>query len=215
MFHVIDLDNWVRKEHYMFFQGNGKIALDYAITSRVDVTHLYEVHKEKGYKFYPLITWCILKAVNEVPEYRMGLNEKDELGYWEYVNANYTVFHPEDGSYSDLWTMWNEDFEIFYNDMIADMKWAEDKRGLNIKLNPPENLVNTSNVPWMDFTSYIPIFKGDLPMKRFTPNIEYGKYVEENGRKTMALAVRVNHGVADGWHTSEFYRKLQIILDNF
>jgi chloramphenicol O-acetyltransferase type A len=37
--------------------------------------------------------------------------------------------------------------------------------------------------------------------------------IEENGKKTMAIAVHVHHGLADGYHVGQFLTLLQELMN--
>lgn len=58
--------------------------------------------------------FVIMKAVNQNKEFRMSFNEKGELGYWDKVVPCYTLFHNENKTFTDIWSEYDEDFNIFY-----------------------------------------------------------------------------------------------------
>lgn len=213
MFHIIDKDNWVRKEHFHAFEE--MVQFSYTITSRIDVTNLVNIHHQENIPFYPMILYCLTKAVNQTQEFRMGKDENGNVGYWDSVDVNYTIFHKDDCSYSDVWTEYDDDFSVFYQRYKKDIDTYKDKKGLVVKPGSPENLLHLSSIPWIDFTEYSPNLKADFPMKSFLPAIEFGKYVEEQDRYKMSVSVQISHAAADGYHTAMYYQRLQAVIDGF
>ena len=45
------------------------------------------------------------------------------------------------------------------------------------------------------------------------PRIAWGKYVEENGKTTMALNIHVSHALVDGYPLAQGFNKVQEYLD--
>jgi chloramphenicol O-acetyltransferase type A len=73
------------------------------------------------------------------------------------------------------------------------------------------NLIHFSAVPWIDFTSYSHARSFTWPDS--CPKISSGKMTDENGKKTMAIAVHVHHGLADGYHVGQFLTLLQELMN--
>ena len=44
------------------------------------------------------------------------------------------------------------------------------------------------------------------------PRISWGKYREENGRKTLGLSVELNHRFVDGVHVGMFAKELERLM---
>jgi chloramphenicol O-acetyltransferase type A len=73
------------------------------------------------------------------------------------------------------------------------------------------NLIHFSAVPWIDFTSYTHARSFSWPDS--CPKISFGKMVEENNKKTIAMAIHVHHGLMDGYHVGEFVSLFQEMMD--
>ena len=67
-----------------------------------------------------------------------------------------------------------------------------------------------SCVPWVELTS----FENERDMDRddAIPRISWGKYREENGRKTLGLSVELNHRFVDGVHVGMFAKELERLM---
>ena len=90
-FKIIDLEKYDRKEHFIHYLNN--VPCSYSMTVNIDITDLLKLTKERNYKLYPVILYAITKVVNNHIEFRMSLDENDNLGYYINVNTSYTIFH--------------------------------------------------------------------------------------------------------------------------
>lgn len=68
MKHLIDIDTWERKDNYLFFRDfhNSWIAM----TGEVDCTEAYAEAKAQGRSFFLYYLYAILRAANEIKEFR-------------------------------------------------------------------------------------------------------------------------------------------------
>ena len=65
---LVDIDNWKRKENYLFFRNFANPY--YTVTSVVDVSKAYDTSKRLGIKFSQFLMYASLKAVNEIESLR-------------------------------------------------------------------------------------------------------------------------------------------------
>jgi len=67
--------------------------------------------------------------------------------------------------------------------------------------------------PWLDFTAFDnPVFDADDTI----PRVCWGRYTPEPaGRWTMAVALQVHHGMADGAHVAAFFAAMQAACAEF
>lgn len=45
-----------------------------------------------------------------------------------------------------------------------------------------------------------------------SPRVAWGRYVEENGRKTLGLSLEVSHRLIDGLHIGRFAQELERLI---
>ena len=84
----------------------------------------------------------------------MGLDAQGRLGYWDIVHPNFTIFHKDDHTFSDIWSDYDPDFGRCYENIVGDMEKYKDQKGPKVKDRQPPNFFCISCVPWMDFTGY-------------------------------------------------------------
>lgn len=209
MFTKIDLANWERREHYHYYTN--QLPCSYSMTVSLDVTNLKRRVKEYGHRFYPVFVYCVSKAVNAQKEFRMGMDGEGNPGYWDQVHPNFTIFHEDDHTFSDVWTEYQEEFESFYSGMTAVMEECKDKKGVKARAGQPANFYCISCVPWVSFSGYQTYVAGSRIA--LFPIITYGKYQECDGKWTMPLTLTIAHAAADGYHSSQLFLKIQEIID--
>lgn len=209
MFTPIDLATWPRREHFHYYRNI--LPCGYSVTVRLDVTRFTAMLTEKGLKFYPSFIWCVSHNILSHPAFRMGVDQEGNPGTHDVMHPNYTVFHPDDHTFSDLWSEHDEDFARFYQRFLEDVAAYGDNRGIKARPGQPGNFYCISCVPWLDFTGYSAVVPGGQP--NIFPVITYGKATEEAGKVTLPMAINISHAAADGWHTAEFVNDLQALLD--
>ena len=201
----IDMETWPRKEHYQYYTTQLKTS--YQVNVNLDVTELRQFCKERKLRFYPMMIYYIMKVINEIPAFRMAVNEKGELGYYDVSHPQYTIFHEDDCTFSDIWTYYDDDREKFYRDCVQDMENCKDIKGVKAKAGCPQAFTCISCVPWLHFTGVSHDTPGPGPF--YVPVITFGKYEEKTGRYEMPFSVFINHAVADGYHTSMLINRIQ------
>ena len=186
----IDLETWPRREHYRYYREFLKCG--YSITARLDVTEAVRV--------------------NSMDEMKMMTAPDGTPGIWDEVHLNFTVFHKDDGTFSDLWTAYDPDFQTFYREWERVTETYGDCHGIKGRPGQPPNFFCISCVPWLDYTGYSTHTMGEPAL---FPIITFGKYTEEVGRLTLPATVTIAHAASDGYHTSQLFRRLQEQLDAF
>lgn len=205
----IDLDAWPRREHFHYYRNFVKCS--YSVTVRIDITSLLRFSHANHYRFYGCSIYLFARTVNEMPEMRMMLTPKGTPGIWDVVHPNFTVFHKDDHTFSDLWTTYDDDFSVFYQNFEQVLATYGDIHGIKGRSDQPANFFCVSCVPWMDFTACSTSASGD---PNLFPIFTYGKYTEENGRFIVPVTLTISHAAADGYHASQFFERLQYNMDH-
>ena len=208
VFHRIDKATWERTVYFDYYYS--QIKCKYNLSANIEITNLVKRQRERNMKFFPTMLYAIIRAVNQNKEFRMSFNEIGELGYWDKVVPCYTLFHDENKTFTDIWSEYNDDFDIFYKTVIQDMKQYGNITGV-IKARPdqPKNFCPISCLPWLSFTN----FSQDTYTENtfLFPLIKFGKYFENNDKFMLPVSVFVSHAVADGYHTCKLINDIQEI----
>lgn len=209
MFTPMDESTWPRREHFQYYRKI--LPVGYSITVRLDVTRFRTMLREAGLKFYPSFIWCVSHTILSHPAFRMAVDGAGNPGTHDVLHPNYTVFHEDDHTFSDLWTEHDEDFSAFYRAFLADGETFGENHGIKAKPGQPGNFYCISCVPWLSFEAYSSQVSGGQPT--LFPVFTYGKAEMREGKVTLPVALSIAHAAADGWHTAAFFSDLQELLD--
>ena len=99
---------------------------------------------------------CLLCLKTDRSDKRIphGTGQGRKSGYYDILHPNYTIFHEDDHTFSDVWTGYTEDFKTFYKNMRDDMETYKDVKAVKAKPGQPQNFYCISMVPWLNFTGY-------------------------------------------------------------
>lgn len=199
----IDMDRWERREYFEHYMH--AVPCTYSLTVPLDVTPLNDT------PLYPALLWAITDAVNAVPQFRTAV--KDGIpGIYDSMNPAYTVMGRESKRFSSIWTPFSPLFSEFFTYYRKDVETYGSSGRLFPKAGQPDNCFDVSMAPWLDFTA----FNLNLPDSRsYTlPIFTLGRLEEQNGRRTLPLAIQVHHAVCDGYHVGLFLEHLRTTIEN-
>ena len=201
----VDISHWERAELFGFFSAVSHPF--YSVTFRVDVTNLYRYAKERHLSFYYALGYLVTDAVNSVKNFRYAIRDGEIFLFDERI-PSLTDLHPGSDQFHIVTLPKTGSIEDFC--AAARAKSLAQKTLLD-QDEENDNLIYISCTPWFDLTSCTN--ERDFDKDDNIPRITWGKYVEENGRKTLGMSVEVNHHFIDGLHLGKFYEKLQADID--
>jgi len=206
-FKIIDKETWSRKEYFQHYFS--EIPCTYSMTTKLDITKL----KNSNNKLYPTMLYLITKVVNNHKEFRTSFDMSGQLGIFDEMVPCYTVFNKETETFSNIWTEYCEDYDVFCKSYEKDIKMYSSVKKMIAKPDIPVNTFPVSMIPWTTFEGFnLNLQKGyDYLLPIFT----MGKYYEENGRYFLPLAIQVHHAVCDGFHVCSFVNELQKHINYF
>ncbi|MFC6274789.1 chloramphenicol acetyltransferase [Levilactobacillus tangyuanensis] len=209
--HPIDQATWSRRESFYYFTK--MMPTGFTINVEIDVTATKHWLAARQLKFNPAYLYLASRVIAEIPELRVGRNEAGELVHFDVLHPSYTIFHGDDHSISSLWTAYDAQFEQFYANYLADQETYGDQHTPMPKAPRSANTYMIGSLPWTHFTSYTPLPFG--PLNTFFPVIQAGKFVEDGQHGwQMPVSVTIHHAVADGYHVSQFFERLQTVFDH-
>lgn len=212
MKHIIDINTWERKENYEFFLGFQNPTI--SITSEVECAGAKARAKAAGESFFLHYLYAVLRAVNEIPEFRFRIDAEGRVVYFDHVDMLTPIKVQENGRFFTIRLPWNTDFQTFYTTAKAiindidpngnpyDMEKVGGKDLLNVIL--------LSATPDLYFTS-LTCTQEHRHGSNY-PLMNAGKAILKEGKLVMPIAMTIHHGFIDGHHLSLFYKKVEEFL---
>ena len=212
MKHIVDVENWERKQNYEFFLSFQNPTI--SITSEVECGGAKARAKAAGQSFFLHYLYAVLRAVNEIPEFRYRIDSEKRVVYFDTVDMLTPIKVNDNGRFFTVRLPWQEDFEKFYaeaeriignidpNGDPYEMEKSEDGELLDIIL--------LSATPDLYFTS-LTCTQEHRHGSNY-PLMNAGKAITKEGRLVMPIAMTIHHGFIDGHHLSLFYRKVEELL---
>lgn len=204
---TVDLSSWARKDHFQFFSQFEEPF--FGVTVKVDCTKAYQSAKKHKYSFFLLYLHKAMTAANSIENFRYRING-DSVVLYDSISASPTVAR-DNGTFGFSYIPFAVDFETFQKSGLAEIERVSNTTGLD-PATSGENVIHCSALPWLDFTSLSHARSFSFPDS--APKISFGKLVDNNGKKEMAISIHVHHGLADGLHVGLFVDKFQELLNS-
>lgn len=200
MYKVVDIENWKRKDAYLFFKDFDDPFFNVSVN--VDITNLYRKCKQENTPFTLAMLYFSNKILNTIPEFQMRIKD-GELVAFDTTHISFTVLHP-DNTFTFCYLDFNIDFEKFITTGKARVATALEQKVLDGKADYL-NTIHYSILPWLQFTTF-------KHAKRFNtgdsiPKITIGKRFQEGDKFKIPISVEVHHAIMDGYHLGQYFLK--------
>jgi chloramphenicol O-acetyltransferase type A len=203
----IDLENWNRKEHFLFFKQMEEPFFGLTIT--IDCTKAYQKSKKLGFSFFSYYLHKTLIAVNKTENFRYRILN-DEVVVFDKIDASATIMR-DDKTFGFSLIEYNENFDVFAQNCSAEIARIQTTTGLFTREFAHDNLIHFSALPWVNFTSFSHARGFNYPDS--CPKISFGKMMDNNGKLEMSMSIHVHHGLVDGYHVGQFLELFQEIMN--
>lgn len=213
MKHIIDIDTWERRDNYNFFRTYHSSWI--SITSEIDCTEARAAAKATGRSFFLYYLYAILRATNEVKEFRYRTDKQGNVVLHDTVDIITPIAVPGKTFYT-VRIPYHKDFERFYAEarcIITSIPEDGDPYGTDkaIEKQGDFDVALLSATPQLYFTSLTYTQKkAGNPLDY--PLMNAGKVVERGERLVMPFAMTVSHAFVDGAHITQFFQKIESCL---
>ncbi|MFI3332549.1 MAG: CatA-like O-acetyltransferase [Rikenellaceae bacterium] len=215
----IDIESWSRRNEFAFFIT--MMDPNISITSDVDVQSCYASAKRRGESFFVYYSYAIIRALNEIESFRLRavsepLGSEPEVYLYDVVDMISPIKISEEGKYIEMRFEYTPSFEEFYRkaiDVIASAPAAAESEEIFFTMNEKHTYACISAMPKLYFTGvkHACTNQGGVNMLSL---INVGKMVTRDGRSVIPIALSAHHGLVDGGHISDFFARVQEILDS-
>lgn len=136
------------------------------------------------------------------------------LGYYDQLTPMYATFHEDDKTFSLMWTEYNDDFCVFYQQYLNNQTQFGNNHGILAQPQiPPLNAYIVSCLPWISFEHFAVHSYENKPY--YFPSVEAGKFYTKNNQVIMPLSITCHHATTDGWHVNLFLERLKTEMKRF
>ncbi len=197
----IDLEKWPRKTHFEYFDRAAYPYID--LTVQADITPFYQYVKSRGHKFFPSLIYCLVKAVNEVEEFKIRILPDGVVRY-KTIHADITV--PIEG---ERFAFCRIEYAANARDFFANYERATAEAMKQTGLVPNDwfDVLWITCNPWVSFTA-MSAPTAD-PKFRSVPLVIVGKYYESDAKMMLPLGFKVHHALIDGIHIGKFFERVE------
>lgn len=203
---IVNLDTWIRKDHFNFF--NAFEEPFFGVTVDLDCTLGYHVAKEKNTSFFLHYLHKSLLAANAIEAFRLRI-VGSEVWKYDQVNASATI-NRKNGTFGFGYMDFYKDFEIFSAHALLEIQKVEESTGL-VPASSGENVIHYSALPWLNFTSLS--HARNFSFKDTCPKISFGKLRDDVNKKLMSVSIHGNHALMDGYHVGLFVDQFQTLMN--
>ena len=206
---LLDIENWNRKEHFLFFKQMEEPF--FGITTTVDCTKGYQTAKQLGTSFFVYYLHKTIVAVNTIEPFRYRII--DEAVYiYDTIDVSATIMRT-DNMFGFSLIQYSPDFDVFATNALKEIERIQTTKGLFTREFPLDNLIHFSAVPWVNFTSLSHARSYTFPDS--CPKISFGKMmIDAAGKRTMSMSVHVHHGLMDGFQVGQFVDYFQDLMNS-
>ncbi|HSN48656.1 MAG TPA: chloramphenicol acetyltransferase [Flavobacterium sp.] len=205
---LLDLENWNRKEHFLFFKQMEEPF--FGITTTIDCTKSYETAQQLEISFFVYYLHKTIVAINGIEEFRYRIID-DQIYIYNTIDVSATIMR-EDKTFGFSLIEYSPDFDVFAANTLQEIKRIKDTQGLFTREFNDTNVIHFSAVPWINFTSLS--HARSYTFADSCPKISFGKMmVDEDGKRTMSMSVHVHHGLMDGYHVGQFVDCFQDLMN--
>ena len=203
---VIDENTWDRAFYNAVFKTFQSPLI--TVTFPLDITHFYQVIKEKKLSLTLALTYFSIKAANDVEAFR-----------YRYMDGKVVLFDKLDTRFSYLGTELKH-FKIFgvpLTDTVEEYVEAAKKVMETQKGVVPDgrscDFIQTAPNPWLSYTAVAHTASGTE--EDSIPLLGWGKFYRQDDKIMIPYTIKTHHSFVDARDHKEFLDKLTAYLNNF
>ncbi|WP_395051069.1 CatA-like O-acetyltransferase [Flavobacterium sp.] len=205
---LLDLENWNRKEHFLFFKQMEEPF--FGITTTIDCSKGYETAKQLGTSFFVYYLHKTIVAVNTIESFRYRIID-NEIYIYDTIDVSATIMR-EDKTFGFSLIEYSANFDVFAKNAFQEIERIKNTPGLFTREFPSDNLIHFSAIPWINITSLSHARSYTFPDS--CPKISFGKMmIDNNGKRTISMSIHVHHGLMDGYHVGQFVDCFQELMN--
>jgi len=206
---LLDLDNWNRKEHFLFFKQMQEPF--FGVTVTIDCTKAYEMAKTLNTSFFIYYLHKTLTAVNAFENFRYRISNT-HIYIYDRIDGSPAISRA-DSTFGFSLIEYHPDYTIFEQTAKAEIERIQNTTGLFTREVKNDNVIHFSTIPSLDFTSISHARNMTFPDS--SPKISFGKMkLTKKGNRKMSMSIHAHHGLMDAIHVAQMVEYFQEIMNN-
>ena len=202
----LDIDNWVRKDHYHFFKNFNEPL--WGVTFNVDCTSAYRHCKQNTFSFFLFYIHKALVAANAVEALKYRIKD-DEVFIYDIIHGSATILR-ENKTFDFSYIPFDDDFIRFQQNGNSEIERIQNSSGLDPGVSG-DDVIHFSSIPWINFTSISHARSFDFPDS--CPKISFGQLSFHEDKIEMPVSIHVHHALVDAYHVGQFVDLFQKGMD--
>lgn len=210
---IIELKDFYRKDAVEFFSTFYTPST--TMTHEVECTGVRERAKAQGISFSLFYTHAMLKATNEIEEFRYRIDEKGQIVLYDVIHTNIIANSGGNEVVTVILPLkYDADLHRFCKEAMNQINTI--KAGESLAARQKEiwgnelNYFPISTVPFLSFTS------NNMTVNKrwegFIPLSVVGKLVVREGKEYLPIAICTNHAFVDGYYLGKFFDRVKELL---
>ena len=206
---LLDIENWNRKEHFLFFSQFDEPF--FGIAAEIDCTNAYQICKEQHIPFYLYYLHKSTVAVNQIEEFKYRILNNG-ITIFDTINVSSTI-NRDDNTFAFSFIPFSQSFNEFTTSAQLETNRIKNSIGLGMNDNTSRlDVIHYSTIPWISFTGLT--HARNFIYKDSVPKITFGKYFNKNGRMILPVSINVHHGLMDGFHVGQYLRLFEQLIND-
>ncbi|MHC5361921.1 CatA-like O-acetyltransferase [Myroides sp. LJL110] len=204
---LIDIQNWDREQHYLFFKEFDEPF--FGITAKIDCTIAYERAKEKGVSFFLYYLYKALQVANNIENFRYRILD-NKVYLFDQIHASPTILRPNK-TFGFAYMNYTNSSQEFYIAARKEIQRVEQSKDL-LPHTHSDAIIHFSSIPWINFSSISHARNFDKTDS--SPKISFGKMIQIQQTKQICVSLHLHHALGDGYHAGLFFEEFQKAMDN-
>ncbi len=199
---VIDLESWIRKEHFEYYQSFDSPCFN--ISVNINAEKIYAFAKSNNHSFFLICLYAIARAANMVPQFKQRVLDGKVIEYEKI--AVMTPIMTEHEMFCQAWCEYYDNFLEFKAAAEPKIQQAKHSHPAPMKVDG-EDFICASCSPWIHFTG---MSQAKYKFSQSIPILAWGKL--ENGK--IPFSIQVDHSFIDGYFVSKFFDQITYAFEN-
>jgi chloramphenicol O-acetyltransferase type A len=201
----VDLKSWPRAAQFHFFRSYQRPH--FAITTRIDMTHVMASRAQDGLSPFRTAIWAIGAGLHAVAALRMRFKD-EQVTLFDRLQLSPTIA-VENGDFRYAYLPWAADRTAFDASAAATIAAVRAGQPLNANDGTIADVAYLSCLPWLDYTALDNALPG---ADDCIPRVSWGRIVPKGSGHDMAMSIQVHHALVDGRQVGEFFAATQDAL---